>query len=758
MFNGHLKITVIGATDLQETNFMKRLQLTDSAPPVQLDPYVAVDVDEVSIERTSTQHKTREPTWNESFTTDLLRNAEEVGFTVFHDSTMPPDDFIANCKISLSELIEKEDQPTHDVWTDLEPNGKMHVRIGLQWASQEEQSQPMRQFKEQEGFAFKPRRGAMKRRVHQVNSHKFMATFLRQPTFCSHCGDFIWGLGKQGYQCQICVCVVHKRCHEFITTKCSGVEEKDTGEDAQGARFKINVPHRFAVHNYRRFTWCDHCGSLLYGLYRQGLQCEACYFNVHKRCQKNVANNCGINARQLADILNDMGMTPHKLTTKVQKPKKKGGTVESPNRSATGQLDKATASPSPVPEPEEISNKDMEEQAKLQLQIQAQREMEKRQKEKEKEMGLGKKSDGNLTAKPSLQELVDRQGNGTKKSSLEDFKFLKVLGKGSFGKVMLAEKKDSEEVFAIKVLKKDVIIQDDDVECTMTEKRILALAANHPFLTSLHSCFQTKDRLFFVMEYVNGGDLMFQIQRARKFDESRARFYSAEVILALQFLHRHGVIYRDLKLDNILLDADGHCKIADFGMCKEGIKGNVTTTTFCGTPDYIAPEILQELDYGASVDWWALGVLMYEMMAGQPPFEADNEDDLFESILHDDVLYPVWLSKEAVSVLKGFMQKNVNKRLGCVAAHGGEEAIKHHSFFRDIKWKDLEERKIKPPFRPKIKNKKDVLNFDSEFTKEEPVLTPVTPELVRTINQEEFKGFSFYNSDFGKLAQHKGKH
>lgn len=458
-----------------------------------------------------------------------------------------------------------------------------------------------------------------------------------------------------------------------------------------------------------------------------------------------VANNCGINARQLADILNDMGMTPAKLT-ESSKPRKPTKNVE-PARSMEG----ASSAP-------EGDQRKPEEEKIIELQIQAQLEMEERLNKKDFPAPAGstiKKDEKQVTtgepAKPSLQELVERQG-GTKRSNLDDFRFLKVLGKGSFGKVMLAEKRDTEEVFAVKVLKKDVILQDDDVECTMTEKRILALAANHPFLTSLHSCFQTKDRLFFVMEYVNGGDLMFQIQKARKFDEPRARFYSAEVMLALQYLHKHGVIYRDLKLDNILLDAEGHCKIADFGMCKEGIKGNATTTTFCGTPDYIAPEILKEMDYGASVDWWALGVLMYEMMAGQPPFEAENEDDLFESILHDDVLYPVWLSKEAVSILKGFMQKDVSKRLGCRTAHGGEEAIKHHPFFRSIEWNKLEAREIKPPFRPKIKNKKDVMNFDSEFTKEEPVLTPINPDLVRTIKQEEFAGFSFYNKDFGRLT------
>ncbi|KAI2658439.1 Protein kinase C epsilon type [Labeo rohita] len=247
-----------------------------------------------------------------------------------------------------------------------------------------------------------------------------------------------------------------------------------------------------------------------------------------------------------------------------------------------------------------------------------------------------------------------------------------------------------------------------------------------------------RDRLFFVMEYVNGGDLMFQIQRSRKFDEARSRFYAAEVTSALMFLHQHGVIYRDLKLDNILLDAEGHCKLADFGMCKEGILNGVTTTTFCGTPDYIAPEILQELEYGPSVDWWALGVLMYEMMAGQPPFEADNEDDLFESILHDDVLYPVWLSKEAVSILKA----SPSKRLGCVVTQGLEEAIKIHPFFREIDWRLWSRLKVG------CHNGTSQLLLSHGGGGGLQVLCVCAHEaIIKQINQDEFKGFSYFGEE-----------
>ncbi|KAM6956839.1 protein kinase C epsilon type-like [Aplochiton taeniatus] len=750
VFNGLLKIKISEALDLKPTAWSLRHAVGPKTQTFLLDTYIALNVDDSRVGQTSTKQKTNSPAWNDEFTTEV-HDGRKIELSVFHDAPIGYDDFVANCIIQFEDILHNGSKHFEN-WIDLEPEGKVYVVIDLSGSSSEavagSSENEERVFRER--MRPRKRQGAVRRRVHQVNGHKFMATYLRQPTYCSHCRDFIWGvIGKQGYQCQVCTCVVHKRCHELIITKCAGLKkQEDTAEEVGSQRFSVNMPHKFSIHNFKVLTFCDHCGSLLWGLLRQGLQCKVCKVNVHRRCESNVAPNCGVDARGIAKVLSDLGVTPDKISNSAQRRKKlpQGQDPQLPVP-GTPQMEDDRSKSAPT-SPCDQDLKDLEN-------IRKALSLDHRGEEHKKHTLTSSTPVATVTGIDSSLESEEGKENGdvkversqVKRMKLDNFQFIKVLGKGSFGKVMLAELKGSDEVFAVKVLKKDVILQDDDVDCTLTEKRILALARKHPYLTQLYCCFQTKDRLFFVMEYVNGGDLMFQIQRSRKFDEARSRFYAAEVTSALMFLHLHGVIYRDLKLDNILLDAEGHCKLADFGMCKEGILNGVTTTTFCGTPDYIAPEILQELEYGPSVDWWALGVLMYEMMAGQPPFEADNEDDLFESILHDDVLYPVWLSKEAVSILKAFMTKSPAKRLGCVVTQGLEEAIKVHPFFKEIDWVLLEQRKVKPPFKPRIKTKRDVNNFDQDFTREEPVLTLVEDAIVKQINQEEFKGFSYFGEE-----------
>ncbi|XP_065174840.1 RAC-gamma serine/threonine-protein kinase-like [Sycon ciliatum] len=318
--------------------------------------------------------------------------------------------------------------------------------------------------------------------------------------------------------------------------------------------------------------------------------------------------------------------------------------------------------------------------------------------------------------------------------TIDDFEMLKVLGKGTFGKVMLGKDKHTGEVFAIKILKKEVIVAKDEVAHTMTENRVLQ-SASHPFLTSLRYSFQTKERLCFVMEYVNGGELFFHLSRERVFTEERTRFYGAEITLAIKYLHELGIVYRDLKLENLLLDSEGHIKITDFGLCKEEITYGATTKTFCGTPEYLAPEVLEDNDYGRAVDWWGLGVVMYEMMCGRLPFYNRDHEVLFELILMEEVKFPARISELARSLLSGLLIKDPNNRLG-----GGSkdaEDIMSHEFYGAIDFKQLYDRKVDPPFRPNITSATDTQYFDEDFTSEPVNLTP--PETTESnVHFEEF--------------------
>jgi len=530
--------------------------------------------------------------------------------------------------------------------------------------------------------ALKKRGGVKHKKIHIVNKHRFIARFFKQPVFCGHCKEFMWGFGKQGYECETCGLVLHKKCHTLTVSTCpgavSGETTRQSSDKVLAQRFAINVPHTFAVKSYKSPTFCDHCGTLLWGMWRQGLQCKvkSCKFNVHKKCKDKVGALCGLDQKMLADELSKLGLNASELSGNEKKLGGSGASVRTP--------------------------------------------------------------------KKLVAELAKASGGGaavSQKVGPEDYTFLKVLGKGSFGKVMLAETKGSKEIVAIKILKKDVLVEDDDVECAIAEKNVLAIACQHPYLTRMNACFQSPDRLWYVMEFVSGGDLLFQIQQARRFDIERARFYAAEITLALLFLHSKGVVYRDLKLDNVMLDGDGHIKVADFGMCKEDYREGNQCTTFCGTPDYIAPEIIREVPYGPSVDWWALGVLLYEMVAGQPPFDAETEEELFPAILRHEVLFPVWMSKEAVDCTKQLLMKDPSKRLACGPA--GERNMKGHPFFAPIDWVKLDKRQVEPPFKPASKAGNITANFDSDFTSEVPGLTPTDPTRIKGIPQEEFDGFTF---------------
>lgn len=236
---------------------------------------------------------------------------------------------------------------------------------------------------------------------------------------------------------------------------------------------------------------------------------------------------------------------------------------------------------------------------------------------------------------------------------LSSFRLLSVLGRGHFGKVILSQHKQNGEYYAIKALKKGDILYREEVESLMSEKRIFEIInrGHHPFLINLFACFQTPEHVCFVMEYANGGDLMMHIHQ-EVFNETRACFYAACVVLGLQFLHDHKIIYRDLKLDNLLLDTEGYLKMADFGLCKEGVGFGDRTGTFCGTPEFLAPEVLLEPTYTRAVDWWGLGVLIYEMLVGESPFPGDVEEEIFEAITRDEVKYPRYLSTESVTIMR----------------------------------------------------------------------------------------------------------
>ncbi|PSN56883.1 hypothetical protein C0J52_00689 [Blattella germanica] len=478
MFTGTVRVKICEACGLRPTDFQKRHKPFGKPDDQPIDPYVSIDVDENHLDRSSTKAKTFDPVWNESFVHDV-QSAVNLGLTVFHDAAIPPDDFVANCSIPFEDLVHR-DRDSTDFWVDLEPQGRSSYiqASGIQRKARLQQE------------AWGHETPCASSKWSQIHGHIPPTAHLLLPLPRIHLGFGETRLSMSSVY----------MCGPQALPSLSGYKMpwlKLNQEISSGTRFNVNIPHRFVVHNYKRFTFCDHCGSLLYGLFRQGLQCEACSMNVHKRCQKNVANNCGINTKEMAQILAKMGISTDKLGPPRSKANKSGGSTSS------------------VP-----------------------------------------------------------SGGG---------------GGGGGGTVSLTPAPD---------------------------------------------------------------------------DESGMR-------------HE---------------DTHGH-------------------TSESGDDDSENRILLQSLD--------------------EKNKQRDSDSDGV-----------VW------EIRHKFMTKNPAKRLGCVAAHGTEAAIRNHPFFRDMDWEALEARRVKPPFKPKIKSKKDALNFDAEFTKEDPVLTPVNADVVGAINQDEFRGFSFVNPDF----------
>ena len=658
MFSGHVHLKVLCASNLPNNSY-----------------YVKVNVDNEEIFKTNLSEATIKPVWNETKEFDQ-KGASQIHFQVFGGKN---EEEIGECFLSFENILIEQ------IGRD-----ELKIREPLK-SSQEEVTDPRGELQfeiwlkeDKEGSGTIKRQNGVEK-VYRVLGHNFQKVFFDQPVFCAYCGEFLWGLGKQGMRCSGCKMVVHKRCYNKISTRCPASQD-----DIYNSY--VEKQHNFVPNTYYSPTFCDHCGTLLLGFVNQGLKCKSCSMNIHKHCKEFVPATCGLDKLALAIIATQNEVRNEDVKTEEEIKRSVATKLEDRIKSLTTNVKEA---PTPIEKNNEVK----------------------------KEVG---------------------------KTKFDDFKLIKTLGEGAFGKVILAKHKQEANHYAIKVLQKPEIVMNDEVKLTFLERNILALGSKSRFLTELHSSFQTSDHIFLVMEFVPGGDLMFHMLKEGRFKEDRARFYTAELVLAILFLHGHGIIYRDIKLENVLLSAEGHVKLADFGMIKDNMINGAKTNTFCGTPSYIAPELLTGLPYAGSVDWWALGVLLYQMMAGRSPFDNDDDDILFKMIQHRQVVIPSSFSAEAQYIIKALLQKDPTKRLGC-RPDQPEDVVKDVSFFCSVNWEDLENGKVEAPFKPKVGKAEDANLFDKQFTHQSTDLPKLKMDKnVKKQAEEGFKGFSFYNKEFAR--------
>lgn len=344
------------------------------------------------------------------------------------------------------------------------------------------------------------------------------------------------------------------------------------------------------------------------------------------------------------------------------------------------------------------------------------------------------------------QQSKPSTGNEKNRSvSLNDFEIIKVIGRGTFGKVSLVKYKGDGKLYAMKAMSKKKLADERNVNNVLVEKEVL-IRTKHPFLVHAYFCFQTETKIFIILDYIPGGELFSRLREEGRFSEQRAQLYAAEILLGLEKLHNDGFIYRDLKPENILVDIDGHLKITDFGFAKGNISSSSTTTnSFCGTPEYLAPEVFKQQPYTRSVDWWSFGALTYEMLTGDPPFYDTNPKKMYMAILFNPLPLPKYLSKVACDLCRQLLDKDPTKRLG--AGPTDAQEIKNHPFFKGIDWDKVLRKEVRSSYIPPVEDPTDTSQFDPQFTAETPGVSYEDPDMVPMDVQDAFINFTCNNED-----------
>ena len=641
-----------------------------------------------------------------------------------------------------------------------------------------------------------------------IKDHLFELHFFTNPTWCSHCTQFIFGLGKQGYQCLKCKYAVHKYCADLISFNCTcesltKLSIKDGG-----------VKHKFEQETEMNTKACDHCGQVIQGFFKRGYKCidPICQMNVHAHCIDFVPNNCGfLRHKKFGSILLSMKytekpdgnvelkMTLHRARNllpadsnglsdpycKVRMVDAKGETVFK----VTSKIHFKTLNPTfeesyewtfpysaknkmllRVYDYDNIISSDFlggmsmfvdEVKAygsgdmmwfnllsqEVWISAHELEEIESEEKENIVKHANTQRMNSQLdfyqrqASKPQTQ--LNCIEGLPEKLSIDTFNLLKLLGKGGFGKVFLAELKQANgEMYAVKIIHKYYLVEYDAIENLGLEKEILITYGKHSHLSCLMATFQDEFNVYMVMEYIGGGDLFNIITKEQKLPEKSVSFYIAETSLGLFYLHRKGVIHRDLKLENIMLTLDGHAKIIDFGLSREGIfNGKTYAHTFCGTPTYMAPEIMNRGFYDCAVDLWSLGIITFELLTGLMPYNGYDVHTL-RPLVKRLPIFPSSLSIPSVVFISHLLKYTSSERLG-YSPTSGEDNFRNSTFFLDIEWDRLEARTLPPP-RPSS----TTISTTQKLTANKFEVSTGEPHHNLVIDQNVFRKFDYVESGF----------